>query len=76
MDLKTISAHLEEKYNCKLINTFKYSDYTFIKGIDISDGEVTYRYFQLNNNDIEEIKNSKILDYIKERQETNLDINY
>ena len=76
MNLDKIKYQLKKEFNCELINIFQYENTNFIKGIELLEHGIRYRYFKVDNNKIQEIVDKMILEYFKENKENNSEIIY
>lgn len=76
MNINELSNNMTNNYNCEFINTFTYNGDTYIKAIEVGKGFITYRFFKLNVDVIEEVLDQELLSYLRETQTFNSNEEY
>lgn len=69
IDFKQMKKIIYEKYDCDLINIFNYKNHDYAKVLKVEGKDFFYRYFEIINNDIREVKDKLLLEELKNRNE-------
>lgn len=67
---------LKNEYNSQFIKSFSYKGNTYIKAMEVSKNDFTYRYFLITENSLEEVTDLTLIAYFNETEGFSSDINY
>ena len=67
---------LKNEYNSQFIKSFSYKGNTYIKAMEVSKNDFTYRYFLITENSLEEITDLTLIAYFNETEGFSSDLNY
>lgn len=67
---------LKNEYNSQFIKSFSYKGNTYIKAMEVSKNDFTYRYFLITENSLEEVTDITLIAYFNETEGFSSDINY
>ena len=76
MNIDNVKKILKDNFDCNMVNIFKYENDEFCKAIQILRNGICYRYFIINNNDVNEVIDEVLLSYFRENYEINTEVNY
>ena len=75
MNIENVNKILKEKFNCQVVDVFKYCDKEIAQGIETLENGIKYRYFDLKE-DVVEVTQKDLLEYFSKKNEIHLDIEY